>query len=322
MSRCLPSPFSFTRSPIGIDVGDDMVRILQTDIRSGAIKAMAALPLPSRDEVRSFADLLKHAFREGGFLGRRCMLSAPLGSFHVESVVAPKSCPEELKRALAWKASERFGLPECRMEVDWIHTGMMSAGPRSPETAVLLFAFEHAPCIHWLDSVMLAGCTPIALEPGFCAAARTHSRRYRRVRDREHSRVLLHAGSDGHALLFLRGDQIVNCSIFSPRGPETVPEWIEGCLGPCCTTLPGRNPRQFICSGSGAARSELARMIGDVLGTPVSLDDELGSVQALGTAMEQRGIVDDDPSAWTAVMGLALRPTRARKAYQYRGRAA
>ncbi|MED6307021.1 MAG: hypothetical protein VX563_03360, partial [Planctomycetota bacterium] len=77
MSRCLPSPFSFTRSPIGIDVGDDMVRILQTDIRSGAIKAMAALPLPSRDEVRSFADLLKHAFREGGFLGRRCMLSAP-----------------------------------------------------------------------------------------------------------------------------------------------------------------------------------------------------------------------------------------------------
>ena len=322
MSRRLPSPFSFTRSPIGIDVGDAMVRMLQTDLRSGAIKAMAALPLPCRDEVRSFADLLKHALREGGFLGRRCMLSAPLESFHVESVVAPKSRPEELRRVLASKASERFGLPECHLEVDWIHTGMMAPGPRSPETAVLLFAFEHAPCIHWLDSVMLAGCTPIALEPGFCAAARTHSRRYRRVRDREHSRVLLHAGSEGHALLFLRGDQIVHCSTFSPRGPETVLEWIEGCLGPRCTTLPGRSPRQFICSGPGAARSDLARMIGDALGTPASFDDELGSVQALATAMDQLGVVDDDPSAWTAAMGLALRPTKARKAYQYHGRAA
>ena len=322
MSCRLPSPFSFTRSPIGIDVGDDMVRILQTDLRSGAIKAMAALPLPCRDGVRSFAELLKHAFREGGFLGRRCMLSAPLGSFHVDSVVAPKSRPEELRRALAWKASERFGLPESRLEVDWIHTGMMAAGPRSPETAVLLFAFEHAPCIHWLDSLMLAGCTPIALEPGFCAAARTHSRRYRRVRDREHSRVLLHAGSDGHALLFLRGDQIVDCSTFSAQGPGTVSEWIAGCLGPRCTTLPGRNPRQFICSGPGAAGSDLARRIGDVLGTPVSLDDDLGSVQLLATAMEQLGIVDDDPSAWTAAMGLALRPTTSRKAYQYHGRAA
>ena len=322
MSRRLPSPFSFTRSPIGIDVGDDMVRILQSDLRTGAIRAMAALPLPCPDEVPAFADLLKRTLREGGFLGRRCMLSAPLESFHVEPVVAPKSRPEELRRVLAWEASERFGLPESRLEVDWIHTGRLTTGSGSPETAVLLFAFEHHRCVHWLDSVMLAGYAPIALEPGFCAAARTHSRRYRRVRDREHVRVLLHAGSAGHALLFLRGDQIVHCSTCSPERPETVSEWIEGCLAPRGTTLPGREPRQFICSGPGAAGSDLARMVGDALGVPVSLDDELGSVQALATEMERLGIGDDDPSAWTAAMGLALRPTRVRKAYQYRGRAA
>ena len=72
-------PFFSGRSPIGIDVGDDAVRAIQLDSRSGSIRAMARLPLPevgARD-CHGYSQLLRRSLRKQGFRGTRCVLSAP-----------------------------------------------------------------------------------------------------------------------------------------------------------------------------------------------------------------------------------------------------
>ena len=367
-------PFFSGRSPIGIDVGDDAVRAIQLDSRSGSIRAMARLPLPevgARD-CHGYSQLLRRSLRKQGFRGTRCVLSAPRDLVFTHPIRVPHMPASELNECLSWEASERFSLDRECLQVDGIHSGARPTGSGDDRSEVILFALDQSKADPWLESIIEAGYAPLSLEPGFCAVARTHSQLFRREKDRNHVRVILDVSAGGSTLVYLRGDQIGFCKSFAiggnlfdeavasrlsldlesaralrrdrrlaQRGGRQVDSSADQgseeavmpllhdlasevslCLRHCAVAFSGTRPEMMIVSGRDACEPGLVQMLENRIGFSVATDDEQGNVNGLEIGLSDFGIRGDDPSAWSAAMGLAIRPLHLRSENQCRERAA
>ena len=374
MARVFPSPFHSGRTPIGIDVGNDAVRAIQLDTRSGGIKAMAKMALPGSGDrgAQRFSQLLRRTLRKQGFRGTRCVLSAPRNLIFVHPIRVPKMPNCELAECLAWEAAERFAIDRDSLQVDGILSGARPSGHGDDRSEVILFALNQSAAAPWLESILDAGYAPLVLEPGFCAVARTHSQMYRRERDRSHVRVILDVAAGGSTLIYLRGDQIGFCKSFAIGGdqldeavaarlsldPESakalrrdrrlaqsggrqvdpaadsgaeeavmpliheLASEVSLCLRHCAVAFSGSRPQEMIISGRDACEPGLAQLLESRIGFTVATDDEQQTVHEISKSLATRGIRAEDPSAWTAAMGLAIRPLHARADGYRRGRAA
>ena len=94
------------------------------------------------------------------------------------------------------------------------------------------------------------------------------------------------------------------------------------CLRHCAVAFSGTRPEVMIVSGRDACEPGLVQMLESRIGFPAVTDDEQQNVQHLEAALCDSGLRGDDPSAWTAAMGLALRPANIRADGQRRERAA
>ena len=94
------------------------------------------------------------------------------------------------------------------------------------------------------------------------------------------------------------------------------------CLRHCAVAFSGSRPEVMIVSGRDAWEPGLAHMLESRIGFPVLLDDEQENVSCLAEGLSKACIRGDDPSAWTAAMGLAMRPASNRAESQRRERAA
>ena len=94
------------------------------------------------------------------------------------------------------------------------------------------------------------------------------------------------------------------------------------CLRHCAVAFSGTRPEMMIVSGRDACEPGLVQMLENRIGFSVANDDEQGNVNGLEIGLSDFGIRGDDPSAWSAAMGLALRPLHLRSENQRRERAA
>ncbi|MAJ46905.1 MAG: hypothetical protein CBC35_06490 [Planctomycetes bacterium TMED75] len=99
-------------------------------------------------------------------------------------------------------------------------------------------------------------------------------------------------------------------------------EQVALCLRHCAVAFSGSRPQHIVISGRDACEPGLAQLIENRTGISTNIDDAQSNVLEIGKAMSVAGIRGDDPSAWTAAMGLALRPIQGRSARQRMRRAA
>lgn len=202
-----------------MDVGDDAIRMIQLDGRSGRVRAAAMIPTGSGPgDDRPSREALRLALRRGGFTGSTCVVGAPRNSIHIHPIRVPEMPAGELLESLAWEASERFDIPRESLRVDGIRTGARYAAGDADRPEVVLFALDERRAGPWLDLLLDCGLAPLALEPGFCGTARAHSARYRRDRDRERCHVIIDVGHLGSTLMYLRGDRIGFCKTIPVGG--------------------------------------------------------------------------------------------------------
>ena len=208
------------RTPIGVDVADDAIRLVQLDGRTHRIRAAATLPRESTDfrDDQPWRARVRRILRRSGFRGSTCVVGAPRSVINVHPIRMPEMPAKEIRESLAWEASERFDIPRDRLHVDGIRTGARYTGNDCDRSEVVLFAMDERQAAPWLELIMEAGLAPLALEPGFCGVARSHSRRYRREQDRNRIHVILDVGAAGSTLLYMRGDRIGFCKTISIGG--------------------------------------------------------------------------------------------------------
>lgn len=227
--------FSSSIGAVGIEVGNRSVRLLQLRRQSnrlivvGASEEAVATPgapasvfIPSAasakdapqptpsGQISPLGARLRAAFANGGFTGRRCIVSLPREDICIQSVRLPKMPDHEMEQAAAWEASQRFGFDRAAMEVCVLRTGAsLQSGENREE--VLLVAASHARIQDRLVPILEAGFRPAAVDTGFGALARLFSQQFRREADRQHVRGVLDVGESGSNIIILRGDQIAFC---------------------------------------------------------------------------------------------------------------
>jgi len=84
------------------------------------------------------------------------------------------------------------------------------------------------------------------------------------------------------------------------------------CLRHCGVAFRGSRPEGLILTGRDSSEPHMADLIAERTGVPTHSEDEDGTIDSIQKALRKLGVRDDDPAAWTAAMGLAMRPLKAR----------
>ncbi len=206
-----------TTGHVGIAFEDRDIHMLQVREHRAGLKVMGAATVPAPNEPEmsgELAESLRSAFITGGFIGRKCVVAVPRSDVWMQVVRMPAMPDCELDEAVAWEASERFGVDRDALQCDWIQT----MGSGSDRQEVLVIAVNRSSLDARLDAVLNAGFRPVAVETGFTGVARLFSRRLRREADGGRVRALLDVGSSGSMLMVLRGQSLAFCKPVSVGG--------------------------------------------------------------------------------------------------------
>ncbi|MBC24319.1 MAG: hypothetical protein CMJ32_10445 [Phycisphaerae bacterium] len=215
--------FRTTRSPVGLHVSGRRLHLVQLQGRfdrrdEHAVNAAAVIDLKTDQFDRNVvAEQLARVFDAGSFSTRKCHVSLPSNSVQVQPVRLPHMPDKDLKEALRWEASERFGHDRDSIEVDYLRTGASLPGSESKEEVILVCS-THEDLNTWLEPIFQAGLTPVGLEPSFAASARALSRGFRRDADRNTVRAIVEVEHDCSTVMILQGSRIVFCKSLSLGG--------------------------------------------------------------------------------------------------------
>lgn len=215
--------FSSSIGTVGVDFGSGVVKLLQLRDHNGTLQVVGAARcrFEEQEEGRPAADALteqvRSTFASGVFTGRRCVVALPRNQVSVQSIRLPQMPEGELRQAIEWEASQRFGFDREAMQADYVRTGaILQSGENREE--ILLIAASHAGIHAHIDPLMEVGLRPVAIDTGFAALARAVSRRFRRESDRDQVRAVVEVGASGSVMMILRGDQIAFCKTIDIGG--------------------------------------------------------------------------------------------------------
>lgn len=197
---------------VGVDLGTRAIKMLQVREHGGALDVLGAASIELTDQDDSGDDLssrIRASFAAGRFTGRKCVVSLPRSDINLQSIRLPKMPVEELQQAVAWEASQRFGIDRAAMEVDYIRTGACVQSGENREE-ILIIAASHDVIHERLAPLQAANVRPVALDTGFAALVRLFGRHARRREDTD-VRAVVEVGASGATVMILRGDQVALC---------------------------------------------------------------------------------------------------------------
>ncbi|MCA9311518.1 MAG: pilus assembly protein PilM, partial [Phycisphaerales bacterium] len=204
--------------PIGIDIGSSGVRLLQLRHRRGRLSLVAATKAErdggdgqlSDTTCVALADEIQHRVNATGFIGRECVLSLDDRLLRVRAVRQVAMNDDEVSRSIAHDCRQRLGYrdEDSDIEVDWLRAGEVRQGD-AVNDEIILVGTRRDPLERLILEIARRGLRPLAVEPGFVAAGRCFSRRYRRASDNDCVRVLVDIGRVSTGVTLLRGCQVV-----------------------------------------------------------------------------------------------------------------
>lgn len=202
--------------PIGIDVGNHTVRMLQLTRDGDRYVALAAASRPLGRDVclesgDAYHQAVSNAVREmlsaGRFQGRYVVSCLPATSLQYKNIRLPKMPRDELASAVGWEASQRLKLSGDAMDVQFFDAGEVQQGQEVRQEIILMaapkrFIEEHVRSLMSCDLELSA----IDVVPGALArcVAQTSP-----VDDRDALvRVVIDVGYAGTKVLITRGQRV------------------------------------------------------------------------------------------------------------------
>lgn len=205
----LPSP----AFPIGIDFGASGARLMQIRRGPSGLQVIAAARIDQEMErcddeagVRRLAGLAAARIDLGRFSGRKCIVALDDRMVRVRSIRTPRMTDDETSASLSIDGSERVGF-DGPAQFGWIRAGDVAQGDEAHQE-LILFGTPRPDVELIVDALIDAGLTPMAVEPGFLACARSMSMKYRRDSDSNSVRLVADIGRDSTGLLVLRGETV------------------------------------------------------------------------------------------------------------------
>ncbi len=200
--------------PIGLDFGSAGVKMLQltpTDSgfrvqAGGQYELPAELPLEGPERQAALIEAVRQIRESSPFAGRDVVVGLPETAMQFKSVRMPKMPPDELARAVAWEAADRFESSQ-GLTVRHICAGEVHQGDETRQEVILMAAAESA-INGCMDVLAACGMRPAACEPSPIALARSFARHYRREADQQVARVVIDLGASSTKVMIMRGHHV------------------------------------------------------------------------------------------------------------------
>ena len=191
------------RSPLGIDIGQDGIRVLQAR-RPGGDEIRAAAFVERSGDRPDPAELRRVLH---GFAGREAMVSVPGDELEIRPARLPRLEGEELREAARWEVAGLLEVDGADLVAEPVPVSRQPGEDGRLE--MLIVAARASRMSTLLDPLLEAGVRPVAVEPAFLAAARTFCRRSRRDVEKETVRLVVSVDSESSSIVVMRGDAAV-----------------------------------------------------------------------------------------------------------------
>jgi len=203
--------------PIGIDVGDHTIRMLQFAYEGDKPVAIAAASRPLGHGIgpqsgdayhQAVADAVKDMLAHGGFHGRRVVSCLPAASIIYKNIRLPKMPYDELAGAVEWEASERLKFAGDAMNIQFYDAGEVIQGQDKRQEVILLAAPRKFIDLH-IESLQRSEIDLCAIDAVPSALARCNDYAYpQNDEDDAPVRVVIDVGYNGTKVLITRGSRI------------------------------------------------------------------------------------------------------------------
>lgn len=202
--------------PIGVDVGDHTIRMIQFTREADKPIALAAASRPLGQGVgpqsgeayhQAVSDAIRDMLSCDRFHGHRVVSCLPAASLIYKNIRLPKMPHDELAGAVEWEASERLKFSGDAMNVQFFDAGEVQQGQDKRQEVILLaaskrFIDEH---IQSLRSCDLELC---AIDAVPSALARCIEHAYPADEQDAPVRVVIDVGFNGTKVLIVRASRI------------------------------------------------------------------------------------------------------------------
>ncbi len=202
-------------SPIGLDIGNYSMKMIQLAVSNNRIAVVAADETRvdpginrNNEEKKGFVvSALKRMLANGKFRGKNVVSCLPSEKVRVTSLRLAEMKPDQIEEALKKEATERFGLDPDKDVINYLHAGSVLHGDEMKDEMILFAAKEETIKSH-IAMLEEAGFQPVAIDVVPCAFFRSFERSLRRQEDKERTVIFLDIGSSFTTVVFGRGGEI------------------------------------------------------------------------------------------------------------------
>ena len=204
--------------PIGLDIGQDSIKMLQVEVVGGdslAVVAAARAPLPEearRDpslRVPAAVEVIRQLLRRGGFHGRRVITSLPREMVQIKNLRFPAMPPSDLEQAVTFEARSLFAADSQGVQVRSIPVGEVRQGTDLLQE-VIAIGIRNDDVDGFVEQLHHAGLMVDSLDVEACALYRCVERFIRRREDEQEVYVLVDIGLRRSQVVIGKGREI-NC---------------------------------------------------------------------------------------------------------------
>ena len=201
--------------PIGLDIGDNFIKMIQLAVSDGHISVLAAKKLridqslADDAEQRSSAivSVIQQALAEGGFRGKTAISSLPNDHVRITSLRLGENESEKLEQTLENEAGQRFGMDPNKDSIRYMLAGDVPQGDEV-KNELILFAVASESIKEHIQLLEDAGLQSVGIDAVPCALFRSYERSMQRQEDQQRAAVFVDVGSRFTTVVLGRGQEI------------------------------------------------------------------------------------------------------------------
>ncbi len=295
-----------SEGPIGVDVGDHTIRMLQIHRDGDKKVAVAAASRTLGRDVcpasgdayhRAVTDAVRDMLATSHFKGHRAVSCLPAASLHYKNIRLPKMPRDELASAVQWEASERLKFSGEAMSVQFFDAGEVRQGTDARQEVIILAAPQKFIDAH-IRSLRSCDLELDAIDAIPGALARCIEGTDSDAGGEPVVHVVIDVGYSGTKVLITHGQRVCFFKLID-LGGRHMDEALAGKLElPASAASEAR--RGWVCGGAGDAR--IAAALGpvvDELSREIGLCLRYYSVTFRGRRPEEAWIVGgESANAW------------------------
>jgi len=213
----LKSTFSWRRrhaSPIGIDFGTRIVRMLQVAWHNNQVTLTAYAQRELSPEITDPAECeqmrmqaIEDMLSNENFVGRDVATALNWQDMHIRNVRIPTMPETEIGQAVRFEAADRFGLDPSKAEVRFMIAGDVRQGTDIRQEIIVLAVNRPTIDAH-ISKLTGLGLNPVMIDAPPCAIFRSFERFLRRDEDSNEVNAFVDIGYEATRVVMSRGSNL------------------------------------------------------------------------------------------------------------------